>query len=309
MAKKLDFKDFLSVDYKPGSPDLIKKKAKTRKLDEDDFSPHWMYDPKTGDKKWTKKPEDHEKLDKMGWVHDKPKLDEETEKPVTAAQLKTLEKVLDQVFAKIGIDVEFTRHFLDRVNDDRNKTQITVRELALLFKKTFQKYGKPIAKLGPDAQAVLKDLSSDINLPFVLNWNSRSKMLELVAKTVMRKKNFTTPNKQFRVEDAQTEALSMQQRRNLSRKMKLKRSKIELGRKRSMNRAADPARLKRRAERAARNAIFKKLSKGKSKDDLSFQRRQEIEKRMDKMKSRIKRMAVKLLPRVRNIDKERRTKK
>ena len=33
MAKKLDFKDFLNVDYAPGMPDLIKKNAKKRKGD------------------------------------------------------------------------------------------------------------------------------------------------------------------------------------------------------------------------------------------------------------------------------------
>jgi hypothetical protein len=31
--KKLGFKDFLTVDYAPGMPDLIKKKAKKRKQD------------------------------------------------------------------------------------------------------------------------------------------------------------------------------------------------------------------------------------------------------------------------------------
>jgi RNA polymerase sigma factor (sigma-70 family) len=119
---------------------------------------------------------------------------------VTIAQLNALEKVLDQVFAKLGIDVEFTRHFLDRVNDERNIKQITIKELGNLFAKEFRKWGKPIAQMGPDAEAVMKDLSSDINLPFALNWNKQSGMLELVAKTVMRKKNFRTPNKEFPVE-------------------------------------------------------------------------------------------------------------
>jgi hypothetical protein len=122
---------------------------------------------------------------------------------VTKTQLDALEKVLDQVFAKLGIDVEFTRHFLDRVNDERNIKQITIKELGNLFAKEFKKWGKPIAQMGPDAEAVMKDLSSDINLPFALNWNKQSGMLELVAKTVMRKKNFRTPNKEFPVESAE----------------------------------------------------------------------------------------------------------
>lgn len=122
---------------------------------------------------------------------------------VTQAQLDALEKVLDQVFSKVGIDIEFTRHFIDRVNDERNVKPISIKELAMLFKKEFVKYGKPIAQLGPDAQAVMKDLESDINVPFALEWNGKE--LELIAKTVMRKKNFKTPNKEFTVEQRITE--------------------------------------------------------------------------------------------------------
>jgi hypothetical protein len=122
---------------------------------------------------------------------------------VTQQQLDALEKVLDQVFSKVGIDIEFTRHFIDRVNDERNVKPISIKELAMLFKKEFIKYGKPIAQLGPDAQAVMKDLESDINIPFALNWNGEE--LELVAKTVMRKKDFKSSNKEFTVERSITE--------------------------------------------------------------------------------------------------------
>jgi hypothetical protein len=117
---------------------------------------------------------------------------------VTQQQLDSLENVLDRVFSSVGIDVEFTKHFIDRVNDERNIRPITIKELAMLFKKEFVKYGKPIAQLGPDAQAVMKDLETDINIPFVLNWNGEE--LELVAKTVMRKKDFKSSNKEFAVE-------------------------------------------------------------------------------------------------------------
>ena len=44
-----------------------------KKKNEEAFKPHWMYNPETGEKEWAEKPEDHERLDKMGWVHDAPK--------------------------------------------------------------------------------------------------------------------------------------------------------------------------------------------------------------------------------------------
>jgi predicted kinase len=125
--------------------------------------------------------------------------------PMSKQQLSSLEVVLDKAFAKLGIDVEFTKHFLDRVNDARNKTQITAKELALLYKKEYIKYGKPLAKLPDGEQGVMKDLESDINIPFVINVNRSTKEVELVAKTIMRKKNFTTPNRQYPVESTQLE--------------------------------------------------------------------------------------------------------
>jgi hypothetical protein len=118
---------------------------------------------------------------------------------VSQAQLNELEKYLDQLFKVLNVDVAFTKHFLDRVNDSRNGKPITVDELQLLFKKTIQKYGKKIPALGPDAEAVLNDMQTQINLPFVLKWDRDSEELDLVAKTVMRKKNFMTHNQKFTV--------------------------------------------------------------------------------------------------------------
>lgn len=124
----------------------------------------------------------------------------EFDKEVTQKELDILEMYIDKVFNKVGIDVEFTRHFLDRVNDERNRKQITTRELGNLFAKEYKRWGKPIAQLGPDQEAVMKDLESDINIPFALKWDRNKNQLELIAKTVMRKKNFRTPNKEFPVE-------------------------------------------------------------------------------------------------------------
>ena len=73
---------------------------------------------------------------------------------ITKSDLNQVEKFADRLFAKVGIDVEFTRHFMDRVNDARNQKDITPSELTRLFKQSYSKYGKRIAQLGPDAEAV-----------------------------------------------------------------------------------------------------------------------------------------------------------
>ena len=118
---------------------------------------------------------------------------------ISQRDLDGIERFADRLFAKVGIDVEFTRHFLDRVNDERNKKQITTAELTRLFKQTYNKHGKKIPQLGPDAEAVISDMKTDINMPFVLTWDKQSQEFELVAKTVMRKKGFATSNQKLSV--------------------------------------------------------------------------------------------------------------
>jgi len=117
--------------------------------------------------------------------------------PITEFELKQLEEILDKMYATLGMDVEFTHHFLNRVNDPRNKHQITIEELFKLFQEELKVYGKKIAQAGPNFQAVMNDISTLLNVPFVLNWNARKGELDVVAKTVMRKDNFKTPDEKF----------------------------------------------------------------------------------------------------------------
>ena len=117
---------------------------------------------------------------------------------ISKSDLDQVEKYADRLFAAVGIDVEFTRHFHDRVNDERNKKPINSAELVRLFRLTYKKYGKKIAQLNPDAEAVITDMETDVNMPFVINLD-KGGMLDLVAKTVMRKKDFKTSSQKLRV--------------------------------------------------------------------------------------------------------------
>lgn len=106
-------------------------------------------------------------------------------------------------------------------------------------------------------------------------------------------------------EDMIDEAFTMQQRLQKSRSMKRNKSKVKLGRERALRKTADMGTIKRRAQKHARLSMFKKLSKGLSPSEVPFAKRQEIEKRLDKMKPRIERVAKKLIPQIRKIEKER----
>lgn len=112
--------------------------------------------------------------------------------------LKQVEVYADKLFAKLNIDIEFTRHFIDRVNDTRNGADISAAELIKLFRETHKKHGKKIVRFPDSAQAVIKDMSDDINMPFVFKWN-RDGSFDLVAKTIMRKPDFKTSNDVLKV--------------------------------------------------------------------------------------------------------------
>jgi hypothetical protein len=103
------------------------------------------------------------------------------------------------------------------------------------------------------------------------------------------------------------EALNQVQRRKKSMQMKRLKSKIALGKKRAMARFADVPRLKRRAAKGARSFLLKKLTKGVDKSQLSFAKRQELEKRLDtpSMKARIQKLSLRLFPKMRKKEMER----
>jgi hypothetical protein len=116
---------------------------------------------------------------------------------ITPRELGSVEQFADSMWQKLGVDVMFTRHFLDRVNDERNGEPITVEDLIILFKKEYLAYGKAISDMRGNAEAVMKDLFTNVNLPFVMVDKGRSK--QLVAKTVMRKRNFRSSGPEYKV--------------------------------------------------------------------------------------------------------------
>ena len=76
---------------------------------------------------------------------------------------------------------------------------------------------------------------------------------------------------------------------------------------RAMRRTANKAVLQKRSRRAARNFILQRITKGIPKSELSFARRQELEKRLEKpaMKQRINKIALRLLPKMRKREMDR----
>jgi homoserine dehydrogenase len=109
-------------------------------------------------------------------------------------QIKQFEKIVDQLFKKFNIDFNFTRHFADRMSDERNTPCITMKELAEFIKKIYAKQGKSLKGIA-GAEAVVKDIQKDLNIPVAVTYDQRKDEFDVVMKTIMRKKNFKTPNK------------------------------------------------------------------------------------------------------------------
>ena len=115
-------------------------------------------------------------------------------------QIKKFESVVDKLFAKYNIDFNFTRHFGDRMDDSRNNPSITLKELAEFIKKMYKRQGKSIKGVA-GAEAVLKDIQSNLNIPVAVTYDSKNDEFDVVLKTIMRKKNFTSPDKVIKYED------------------------------------------------------------------------------------------------------------
>lgn len=138
-----------------------------------------------------------------GSMPGKPK-EESKDGGITPEQLNALEKHLDAIWGHLKIDFDFTQHFFERVNDPRNKKQITIGELNKIFTDVYQKYGSMIAnKVKPETEgkfdSVLTDSGTKVNSPVVLIWDKKRRRLEMKAKTVMRVNHFYTHPDQERL--------------------------------------------------------------------------------------------------------------
>lgn len=118
---------------------------------------------------------------------------------ITRRELGDIENYADSLFNDVNVDVEFSSHFIDRVNDPRNESEIMTDELIDLFTKTYNKYGQKIPSFRSGTEAVINDINSNIHIPFILIWDKNKKQFELVGKTIMKKKNFNTPNFKLKV--------------------------------------------------------------------------------------------------------------
>jgi len=117
----------------------------------------------------------------------------ETTKEITSSELDSVERHADSELDPI--DIEFGNHFFDRLNDPRNGREITTDELVSFFDRLAKKKEAFISFVKRYREFVVKDKNSSINIPFV------SQINQALAKTIMRKPGFMTPDPAITLEE------------------------------------------------------------------------------------------------------------
>ena len=101
------------------------------------------------------------------------------------------------------------------------------------------------------------------------------------------------------------EPLTVQQRMKRSRTMKRLSKKISAKRKIAMKKKATTEKLEKRAQKKARDLVRQKFMKGKSYNDLSNAEKIQLDKKVEKKKALISKLAKRILPKIRKAEGER----
>jgi hypothetical protein len=118
------------------------------------------------------------------------------------SNLNAIEKYADSQLSPE--DIEFTKHFFDRVNDPRNGKEISDAELTGFFKRLAKHKKEFTDFLNKYKEIVVTDSRSDINIPFVKSAN------KVIAKTVMRKADFKSSTPKMVNEELKWQASTLE---------------------------------------------------------------------------------------------------
>jgi len=186
--------EYLTLDYEiPGHIQGLKTKAKAKKISLqqaiDDLFNSFEYDLDPEE-------EDFVRETWMNWL--------ETNMPgVSLTKIKEdfdqqdvedLDNLADRELNPIDVDLS-GNHFFDRLNDPRNRPEIDYLELEDFFTKLGDNREEFINFLNKYKSVVATDTETNINIPFMKMAN------KAIAKTIMRKRNFQTPNVKVELEE------------------------------------------------------------------------------------------------------------
>jgi len=261
-------------------------KKKSGKYDKDgnrkeEFEVHYMY--KDGKKKKVEKPEEHERLSKLGWVHK-----EETKYDYgTDASVKHMKKVTPGQQEAVNM-VKLVKDLWGKsVHRDDYKRALEVLK-GLVQRKEKESKGSLRHSITYYAQEIGKQFKGVDARQLAKMYNRE------VRESVMSELE---------------EGLSVAARRRRGLLMKRLSKRIALKKKIKMRKFADTSQLKRRAQKAARRLLRKRLLGKKASAGawakLSPQQKIAIDKIVDKKKAVLPKIAARLLPKIKRAERER----
>jgi hypothetical protein len=135
---KINDKDTLSIAA--AVSDVLEGKVK--KESEVEY-PHKMYDPKTGDEVSVKDEAEHEKYNKMGWVHDKPKLEVAEPEAEKEKEFKAKHVVKKSGMKDDGTNVKESKHEPEEEEqeDEVDEASEKQKKYQAFFQKALKKFG------------------------------------------------------------------------------------------------------------------------------------------------------------------------
>lgn len=110
---------------------------------------------------------------------------------MSTQELRDSEYVIEWLFKDLKLDVVWSTHFVQRVTGREQNVQ--KQELVAAFQKLKEKYGSRLVQAQQNHEhfvAVLKDLSSELNIPFAVHFdkeNPHKHKYTLYGITIMRK--------------------------------------------------------------------------------------------------------------------------
>ena len=116
---------------------------------------------------------------------------------MSTADIDVVDTFADKQLDPVDVDLT-SNHFFNRLNDPRNQKEISQAELIGFFKRLARKKDEFISFLKKYKELVVHDNRTNLNIPFMKSAN------KVIAKTVMRKKDFHTPGPKLALEEKTT---------------------------------------------------------------------------------------------------------
>ena len=161
------FNDDITQSIAATVQDVLEGKPAVKK-EAEEFKPHMMYDPNTGKGYKAEKPEDHERMAKLGYVHEKPKNVNEVEEPRAKGEkeFKKLHTIKKSGEKEDGTVVKESTITLDeaKIDVDYIGDKDLTKKLEKKFKIKIKNTGNTTADVSGTNANLIKFLKSDAYL-------------------------------------------------------------------------------------------------------------------------------------------------